>query len=213
MRRKLVFAVVCLSLVSIIAFTFASHSRGKMRDATQNPSARIQSDNPPPPPRLVYRFLFRHVVSLKQKAAELKSRGLDSKGIENFYRNEAQLTDNEAQILEDIAADSVRDVEQLDALAKTIIDAERARYPEGRIAKGQEIPPPPGLEQLQEQRDAAMTRAYNRLRAAFGEQRFRNFDSFAQRSIGSKISPIASRSRRPGLPPEQGNRRSLPPGK
>jgi hypothetical protein len=213
MRRKFVLVIVCLSIASVVAVTFSIRSSGKSRTGPQiqDAKAKIQTDNPPPSPRVVYRFLFKHVMSINQKAAELKTQNGSSKGLENFYKNEAALTDREAQVLNEIAADSVREVEEIDARIKEVITAARAHYPEGRLAHKDQTPtPPPELEQLYEQRDAAMTRGYHRLRTEFGEERFRAFDSVVQGRIGANIHPVTPDLRKPGvLPKPQGQNRQL----
>jgi hypothetical protein len=209
MKRKMVILTICLSIVSIAAFVLAANSSESLSaKAQQSSKIKIQEKNPPPPQRVVYRFLFLHVLNLKQRAEDLKTQGKDSKGIENYYKNEAKLTDSEARALDEVAADSIREVGEIDSQAKAIIEAARAKFPDGRIVRGQELPPPPELEQLQDLRDAVLTRAHERLRTLFGEQRFREFDSFVQNTVGSQTRPISPKLRRPGVTPGDGKRRS-----
>ncbi|HKX26918.1 MAG TPA: hypothetical protein VJ302_04415 [Blastocatellia bacterium] len=212
MRRKLIFVVGCLAIASIVAVAFAANSGSRPRPASHPAKAQAQADNPPPA-RVVYRFFFRHLLSLKHKAAEIQSRGGNSFGLENYYRNEAHLTDDEVRILEEIAADSVREVEEIDAQAKVITDELRAQFPGGRMPARIEGPPPPSpeLERLQEQRDAAMTRAYDRLRTELGDQKFQTLDSVVQRRIGANLTTVAPTMRRPGLSPAEGQRRQPAP--
>lgn len=96
-----------------------------------------------------------------------------------MLQNQGRLPDNQIRALDEIAASCLQEVDELDARARSIIEAARARYPGGVIPRGQHLPPvPPELPVMQQQRNAALLRGRTRLLAAFGEQEFNRFDSF-----------------------------------
>lgn len=70
-------------------------------------------------------------------------------------------------------------MKQQDEKAQKIITAFRARYPGGKVPQGESLPPPPPeLTRLWEERKAIILHARDRLREAFGEQKFKQFDAF-----------------------------------
>lgn len=138
------------------------------------------------PPQAVYFQLFRQIAVLEAKAVESPTNAGQYRAV---YRNLAGLTDTQNAVLLKTAVDCTRQVDTLDARAKTLIASFRAQFPNGQIPQGKTLPPPPPeLLQLQKDRDATILRFRDQLRTAFGEATFTRFDSFVQGNIGSKMT-------------------------
>ncbi|MBI4751815.1 MAG: hypothetical protein HY774_25305 [Acidobacteria bacterium] len=138
------------------------------------------------PSQAVYFQLFRQVAALEAKAVESPANADKYRAV---YRNLAGLTDAQNAVLLKTAVDCTRQVNSLDARAKTIIASFRAQFPNGQVPQGKTLPPPPPeLLQLQKDRDATILRFRDQLRTAFGEAAFARFDAFVQGNIGSKMT-------------------------
>lgn len=138
------------------------------------------------PSQAVYFQLFRQVAALEAKAVESPA---NADKYRVLYRNLAGLTEAQNAILLKTAVDCTRQVDTLDARAKTIIASFRAQFPNGQIPPGKTLPPPPPeLLQLQKDRDSTILRFRDQLRTAFGEAAFTRFDTFVQGNIGSKMT-------------------------
>ena len=173
MNRKFVVIslLVVASSVGVLAFSRPGISTG------------IASAPPPQhtavPEHVIYQHLFHHVFLMGERAG---------------YKSQAGLTDEQARLLSEVAAEGEREVQQVDARAKVIIDAFRARYPGGRVPSGEVPPPPPAeIRALQAERNAAILRARDRLRAAFGEQEFSRFSEFVRNRVAPNITQLPPR--------------------
>jgi hypothetical protein len=155
------------------------------------------------PKPVIYSILFREMRSFQQQAHEMELQERDATALRKFHQNKFQLTDDQNAALARIASANERDVTRLDRKAREIIDAVRARHPNGRLAEGETLPPPPAeLKALQAQRDAAMLQAREQLRAAFGAAKFAQFDETLQQEITRKLQPVRSTPRPVHLPAE-----------
>ena len=54
-------------------------------------------------------------------------------------------------------------------------------------------PPPPELFAMQQERNAIILQARERLHAAFGEEEFTRFDQFVQKRIGSQVKALGTK--------------------
>jgi hypothetical protein len=144
------------------------------------------------PPHVVYDELFYHVTFLRKKADEIEREGKDASPLRSFYKKEAKLNDQQESLLAEIASNCRRDVEEMDKRARQIIKAFRQRVQAMHIQPGETPPPPPlELKTMQDERDAAVLRARDLLRANLGEDAFRQFDAFVQRNIKLQIKPVS----------------------
>ena len=123
------------------------------------PPASLPSPRPASAPDyVVYRQVFHHLMALKDRANEVERRGGNGRALGNYYKDRARLNDDQELTFEKIAADCERDVAKLDAQAQRIIDAAHARFPNGKVPAGAQIPPPPPeLQRLQQQRIATIS--------------------------------------------------------
>ncbi|HWN11005.1 MAG TPA: hypothetical protein VNO50_17335 [Pyrinomonadaceae bacterium] len=148
------------------------------------------------PPQVVYSALFHHVVAVKEQAEAEERQGRDASSLRSMFRQKADLSDVQGHLLETIATDCVREVAAQDARAQMIINAFKVRFPPGRLPPGVKLPPPPPeLKQMQEERDAMILRARERLRLSLGEDEFQRFEGFVTRRVASQIEPTALQSR------------------
>lgn len=187
--------------VSTAPIRQASASPAQAQAQTADADAKGQPQGGQVPQYIVYRHLFRHVVTLKNKADEEERHGRDGAALRTLYKRNAELNDAEAAALAQIAEDADRQVAELDARAKQIIAEARAQHPGGELRPGETLPPPPAeLAALQEERNAAVLQWRDRLRAVFGEDGFRRFDAFVQRDVAPRIKPVQLGIPRPVTP-------------
>lgn len=153
------------------------------------------------PEHVLYWHMFRHHNFMHRKADEAERKGEDSSYMRNFYKREAKLDDSSAAALRQVAAEVEIEVGALDAQARKIIDAYRAKQGGGELKKGQPLPPPPAeLAALQERRDSAILNARQRLRLTLGEGKFGEFNKFMREKVAPQIKPKSLDSLRPASP-------------
>lgn len=182
-------------------FSAPSQNTGTPTAATQRPTSTPASANGGEIAQFaVYRQLFRHFVFLKEKAAEKEQRGEDSSSLRNFYKRQAKLDDKQVLTLDQVATETDDAVRKLDEKAKKITDKIRAKYPEGKLPKGEQPPPlPEELKVMQKQRTAIILHGRDRLRESLGEQEFQRFDEYVQQNIASRMKPINFNRPRPAF--------------
>ncbi len=188
-------SVLTLFIITLAVVTFVFATQGK--DVAPTPQSE------PMPQHIVYRHVFHHIVLLKEKANAVEQQGKkeEAASLRAFYTNQGKLSELEGQALDEIAAECDREVAKQDAEAQRIIDAARARHPGGRLDVGETpLPPPQLLKVMQEERNAIILRARDRLQAALGMDSFARFDEYVQRNIADKLQPVAFKPERPVLP-------------
>jgi hypothetical protein len=179
------------------------------------PTAAPQQKEPQPqriraPKAVLYSALFHHVADVMQQADETQRQGKDASSLRAVFQEKANLSEAQARVLDTVATLCVREVAVQDARAQQIINAFKARFPPGRLPKGVKLPAPPAeLKQMQEERDAMILRARDRLRVALGENEFQRFDEFVTKRVASRIEPVtlhpkASERARPTEPNRSG---------
>lgn len=142
------------------------------------------------PEHVPYMFLFDHHYSNLRKAAELEQEGKDGGVYRSMFKRRAELSDAQAGQLDQVTLDCEQELALQDAKAQPLIDAYRKQYPSGALPDGVTLPPPPAeLDAMQQERDAIILRARDRLRAALGEAEFARFDAFVKSRIGAIIQP------------------------
>jgi len=185
-KRSLLVAVLIVAALAALAFVSHFHSLGK---AAQPATTTGQAERVLPE-HLPYMFLFKHHHSNLQKADELARQGKDDGQYRLMFKRRAGLSDREAQDFDQITRDCNQELAQQDAKAQAVIAEFRKRYPLGQLPEGVTLPPPPPeLIQLQQEHDAIILRARDRLHAAFGDEEFARFDSFVQSRIKKGIKP------------------------
>ena len=193
-RRVLATLCVVTVMMGMLALNMYPPLKGQTAAKQQPgpvPPASLPSPRPASAPDyVVYRQVFHHLMALKDRANEVERRGGNGRALGNYYKDRARLNDDQELTFEKIAADCERDVAKLDAQAQRIIDAAHARFPNGKVPAGAQIPPPPPeLQRLQQQRIATIMEARNRLRAALGEQGFQQLDDFIKVNVAPQVQP------------------------
>lgn len=194
MNRRLLALILCVSATAVSAVSLGSRRQeSKAQDQTIRNEPAAQAPEPPPD-HIAYMFLFGQHVYFKQQADKLERQSnVQAKqvaALRSIIKREARLNDYQAAVFDQIASDCAERVAIQDKRAKDIVDALAARYPDGKLPKGVELPPPPPeLETLQQERDAIIIDARNRLHASLGDEDFARFDRFVKNKTKSNIKP------------------------
>ncbi len=141
---------------------------------------------------MIYRQFFHHLVALKQRAAEVEGQGKSGKALREHYKKKIGLKDKDADLLDQIAQECDRETAKVDAQAQKLIDATRRRFPKGKLASIEELPPPPPeLKKLQLKRDMIVMRARHRLVTELEGQGFQQIDEFIKLNFARDVQPAA----------------------
>jgi hypothetical protein len=182
MNKKRIAVVLCVLTLALGALALGGQEQSKQALAPKRDNL---------PEHVVYKHLFHHVAALKRKAEEAESQGKDATQFRTHFKRQAQLGDEEVQILNDIAIECDRQMKVQDERARVIILAYKAQYPGGRVPHGElPKPPPPELRALSEERDAIVLRSRDRLREALGEGEFNRFNSFVKERVAPNVYQI-----------------------
>jgi hypothetical protein len=216
MKKIKILAVFCVVALGVggLAFKSSSPTRGQTPAAKQSPATATigtkQSPSPSQAPEhVVYRQFFRHLVALKERAAEMETHGNSGKALRAHYKDKIGLKDKEADLLDEIASECERETAKLDAKAQRIIDAARKRFPNGKVPSVEQLPAsPPELRKLQRQRDMIVMRARHRLVTELGAYGFQQIDDFIKLNFARDVQPAAVHPKQPSsmqqVPPTSG---------
>jgi len=195
------------SVASKTGVTQSSSPERNATPASQSQNASANPDETPDsaiPDHVVYWQLFHHNNLLMKKAEEAERQGKDAAFLRNFYKHEAKLNDNQAEVLREISTSCELEVNALDQEARLIIQNFRATHPGGRLQPGEKLPPPPPqLQALQQRRNNKILHARDRLNQAFGPAAFAEFQKFVNDKVKPKIKPQSMDTLRPALPEGQ----------
>jgi len=184
MIKKRIFAAFTLTAISVGIFAIRTHPTTNGQTSAENqPRSTAGTPESPragrAPEHVVYRLFFHHLMALKNRAVEIERKGGDGSGLRGYYLKKANLTSEQGRALDQIAADCEREVTNLDAKAKGLITAFRARALTKHSVTNGTVPPlPPELTAMQQQRNSAILHAREKLRAALGDQAFQQLDGF-----------------------------------
>lgn len=198
---KRLLLILCVSTLALGALAFGSRAQS---DGSRERAAQLDLEphTPELPEHVPYMFLFARQAHFLKEAEKLERQGVGMQNEVAAYRTalkqEAELNDEQARSFDEIAAECARKVALKDAQAKVIIDALAAQFPDGKVPEGVELPPPPAeLSVLQQERDAIILEARDRLRAAFGDEEFARFNRFVKETVTHKITTHNGEDRRP----------------
>ena len=205
MTKKRLMTVLCLIVLAAGALIFSKQAEGTSPTPPTNSAAQEAAPAQPPaatiPQHVVYDLLFREIVAFRSKATAEERQGREGGWFRAYHQRRGGLNEQQGEALAGIAVASQRRVAILDRQAKEIIDAARARHPNGRLNEGETLPAPPEeLGNLQQQRNTVILRAVEQLRAALGPAQFQRFNEFVQQDIASRVRPLQGNERRPSLP-------------
>jgi hypothetical protein len=191
-KRRIAITLLCVSVIAIAALTY-SRSRAQQLRPEQTPGRAFKQED-------IYEHMFRHYMFIKNKAEEMEREGKDAKLLRHMYKDEANLTDEEAAALDQVATECMSKVADLQSEANQIIARARARVPGGRLEEGENVPPPPEeLSTLQQARESIVLHARERLRTTFGAKSFAQFDGFVQRKIAINMKNVPLERHQPKL--------------
>lgn len=209
-RRKLTFFLSLLAIMVVTTTVLALRSSGWGKSSLQSPSNQQQGQGegrnapterkpapesePAPPEYVVYGVLFHHVDDVQRQADEAASRGEDASALRATFQIQANLNTEQAQLLNTIASNCVRETAVQDAKALAIIRVFRTQHPPGKIKAG--TTPPPELAQMQFERNEIILRAKEQLRVALGDEVFSRFSRFVMTRIASGLHPVPLQARR-----------------
>lgn len=166
------------------------NQQGLTQQPTQPDAAPARQDGDIPQ-HIIYDELFYEVAFFKGEAEKLDREGKNSSGLKSLYKKEAKLDERQNALLFEAASDCERDVEALDRRAKQIITAFRARVQAMQIGPGETPPPAPEeLKTIQEERNAAVLRARDRIRESFGDEEFGRFAEFVNKRVRPRIRTV-----------------------
>lgn len=144
------------------------------------------------PDYIVYRLLLHDVFISNRRAKELERAGDEhsAQAWRRRYQNEAALSDEQMSALNRVAAECERDLSELDARARSIIDARRALYYPGNKVRpgGAMAPPSVELQELQHERHMVVIRWRNRLSEDLGTVEFDRFTNYLRNQIAPRIT-------------------------
>lgn len=186
MRAKI--ALISAIVLVALSLFFGSEHISAGLFATAKPAA-IESAIPD---HVLYESLFRMDISFRRKALEQELTGQTVTSLKHYFKDEANLTDVEDKILEQTAINFITEVEPIDAQARQMVATFREQFPDGEIAAGQQVPPPPlELANLQTQRNAVALRNRDKLSSLLGVT-FAQFDSFVQLNFAGNFQSNGS---------------------
>jgi len=150
------------------------------------------------PQYILYDQLFRLVVKFKKKAVEKEADGTPIPALRDYFQRAGKLSDEQTQSLQEIAANYVTAVEQIDSQAHTIIQTARERIPQGRATIDKKLLEPPAeLLTLQKKREELALEYRDRLKSSLSPEGFELLVGQVQQSIstvwvddGSKLETI-----------------------
>jgi len=136
----------------------------------------------------MYKHLFHHVIALKKKTEEVEKEGKDATQFRTHFIRKANLTPEQARVLEEVASELEQDEQVIAARAKPLVEAYKAQYPGGQVPHGlTPAPPPEELKRLSAERDASVLRARDQLRIRVGDEAFMRFDNFVRTRIAPNV--------------------------
>jgi len=174
-----------LTILSVLALTVCALAFGWRQHLAAQTSQQQAAEVPV---HVVYKHLFHHVIALKKKAAEVEKEGKDATQFRTHFQRKANLTPEEAGVLEEVASQLEQDELLLAARARPLVAAYKAQYPGGQVPHGQTpAPPPEELKQLSAEHDASVLRARDQLRVRLGDEAFTRFDNFVKTRVAPNV--------------------------
>jgi hypothetical protein len=193
MKKPVIFLGSLLVLTLVVIFG-RDYVKGKVIPSVQPTHITQAESKKEIPQHVVYHMLFRHLVWLQNKAAELEQEGKDGSAFRNRYQKFASLTNQEDILLNETAVDTVNRVKdydkQIEALVKTDREKRANQFKDKTLPSS---PPPlnPDVASLDKERQFAILSGYSRLREGFESDRFAKFDKFVKEQVMTQIKPVS----------------------
>ena len=171
-------AVLCLGSLSARAQVTGSepgHPPLGIAGDDRGAAHGAQPADHPVPVRILYDFLFAHLVALQQTAAKLDAEGKDGSPYLTIYSRAAGLTDDEGAILNEVAHDWRRQQDAIESRIKALTAARRS-----------EPNPPKNLltmdefSQFNNDQDENMQSHIQELKSRLGDTSFAQLDAYVK---------------------------------
>lgn len=194
-NRKIAFLLsfAIVTAVALAGTRLSFHATVAQSSPNSTPSVsgvsenRLDQSQASVPKHVAYGLFFGEMIALKKKAAEREKQGITGEAMRNFHKVRAKLSDRESQVLDQVAAECNDKVVKLNDQARTLINRERARHPNGKLKDGEALPTPPAdLVQLEDRRKQTLLDARERLRMILGQKTFDRIDTFIQHDIEAR---------------------------
>lgn len=197
MLKKSLLAI-SLAVLVVCALVLGGGMPSRANNARVAHNATAQQERVQVPEHVPYMFLFRHLNNLNKQAEKHNREGKDGSKFHSRFKKVLAIDEDQYGVINEIAVSCDSELAELDKKAQVIIEAFRARYPEGDVPEGVIIPPPPAeLTALQEERNLTILRARDRVRNALGEREFARFDEI----LKLRLTPDIKRDGRPRQSP------------
>jgi len=184
-RRKSYQGYYVLPLLLLVAMIAPHGTRPQAAAPAAQPAA--------PPPRVVYKQVFQHLVFLDYQANIADQHGQNGNALRNYYQTHATLTAPEAALLKSTAHDAVAALKPIDQQIQTEVTIFRSQFAGGKWPRGKPLPPPPPvLHTLQAAKDKVILDHLATIQNGFGTARFQHLDSFVQAAIAPHITLAAA---------------------
>jgi len=173
--------ITIISVLVIALMTLVFSSQSPLADKSFGIEQKVQAQSAYQiPPQILYDQMFRLVISFRKQAEIQQLTGERVTTLTNHFKDEAQLTDRENEILQQAALEFLQQVQPLDDQAIVLIAQVREANPDA-----QQIAPPQELTDLQQQRNALALSYRNLLSERLGGAAFGEFDNFMQGSFAA----------------------------
>jgi hypothetical protein len=187
MKTKNLLMLVIVLTIAVGATAFSSQTQLAYRSLGFGVNTYERTTKHQIPDYVLYDKLFRMVNSLKKKAQLPETAVEKAVALNDYFKQRANLTDEENQILQNTALEFMREVAPVDNRAGAVIT--EARQNRLNKAAGEQTPPAE-LVNLQEQRNALALRYRDRLKEALAADAFTRFDEFVQDDFASGFQVI-----------------------
>jgi hypothetical protein len=147
-----------------------------------------------------YLILFRRLTSpqSQNQTSEQPEPRVARPNYRVMFQRNANLSDEEARALNQIADDCLQRVKELDKRAREISAAYRTENRSRNVAPGDPLPPPPAeLSQLQQDRNNVILAAVEQIRIAFGDTEFKRLDEYVKNKGNGKVFVLPSANKQP----------------
>lgn len=182
MRTKIVSTLAALIMASTLMWG-AEHIY-----ASWFATAALVSAAEPLPDYVLYDSLFRMDLSFRRKALEQELTGQPVTSLKTYFKDRANLTDEENELLRQASIEFIQEIRPLDVRAQQITADIREQFLYGEVPPGQEVVPPPAeLIDLQNRRNELVLRSRDKLADSMGKDTFAKFDEFMHKDFSSNF--------------------------
>ncbi|MFN0139438.1 MAG: hypothetical protein ACKVQW_05045 [Pyrinomonadaceae bacterium] len=140
------------------------------------------------PDYVLYDSLFRMDLSFRRKALEQQLTGQPVTSLQHYFKNSANLTDEENEVLRLTAIEFLEEIEPIDTRARQLTAEIREQYLYGEVPAGGEVAPPPAeLGDLQDRRNEIVLQKREKLSELLGKDAFEKLDKFMHKEFAENF--------------------------